>query len=248
MKHRGLFIVFEGLDRVGKTTQVNLLKNNLKDIFKAILSSNMYNNNANVNLQHFPDRTLESGKKIDMYLKNNTNLDKDTVHNLFADNRKEKTLEIKQNLLKGDSYICDRYAFSGYAYSLANGINKDIALNSDKGLLRPDIVIQLDMDIDTIKERSKFGDERYEIEEIQRKVQINYKEFHNKIYWKVIDANRSFETVQEDIINLIKELLNNYIFYLKDKKNKHDSQNKLLFNINGYPYDINSDLFNCDSV
>ena len=258
---RGLFIVFEGLDRTGKTTQVSLLENSLKDLLKKKLNTSkefnnknninsnnkefdsINNNNYKVNLLRFPDRSSESGKKIDQYLKNNSSLDIKTIHFLFADNRKEKAKEMKEKLFSGESIIVDRYAFSGFAYSYANGIDKEEALNADKGILRPDLVIQLDMSVDEIKKRGSFGEEKYEKEEIQKKVQENYKLFHNKIYWKYIDANKKQEEVQADIVDKISDLID---FYLKEDKEKEDE--KVEFVKNGFPYDIKEDLFSSDKV
>ncbi len=50
MKGRGAFIVFEGVDRCGKTTQT-------KKLVEALLAKQV-----NVELARFPDRTTNTGK------------------------------------------------------------------------------------------------------------------------------------------------------------------------------------------
>ena len=73
--------------------------------------------------------------------------------------------------------ICDRYAYSGVAYSGAKGLDFDWCLNADRGLVKPDLIFYIDLDLDTIKERSGFGDERYEKTEFQEKVREQFLKF-----------------------------------------------------------------------
>lgn len=79
---RGKFIVLEGLDRSGKTTQVAKLVERL-----------------DARLQKFPgelnaefaktDRTTSIGKMIDAYLQSKTDMDDRAIHLLFCANRWE---------------------------------------------------------------------------------------------------------------------------------------------------------------
>ena len=46
-------------------------------------------------------------------------LDDRAVHLLFAANRWEKAAEIRQLLSQGKTIVCDRYSFSGIAYTSA---------------------------------------------------------------------------------------------------------------------------------
>jgi dTMP kinase len=226
MSKRGLLIVFEGLDRVGKSSQVKLLQNSLE-----LITGNMVFN------QRFPDRDTTSGKELNSLLSNQKELNIKASHLLFSFNRWEKMDDMKNKLLNGQSIIVDRYAFSGVSYSIANNCNKDYALVPDKGLLRPDIVIQLDMEIDEIKNRDGFGEEKYEKEEIQRKVQDAFKLFSKKIYWRKINANRSREEIHNEIVEIVKELIS-----------KLESKSFDIKQANGYPTSINEDLFTEDDI
>ena len=221
MSKRGLLIVFEGLDRVGKSSQVKLLQNSLE-----LLTGNKVFN------QRFPDRDTTSGKELNSLLSNQKELNIKAAHLLFSFNRWEKMEDMKSKLLQGTSIIVDRYAFSGVSYSIANNCSKDYALVPDQGLLRPDLVIQLDMDIEEIKKRDGFGEEKYEKEDIQRKVQEAFKLFSKKIYWRKINANRSREEIHNEIVEIVKELLSSL-----ETKSCNDKQ------ANGYPFSINEDLF-----
>ena len=66
--------------------------------------------------------------------------------------------------------VCDRYAYSGVAYSSAKGIDFEWCLNADRGLIQPDLTFYFDVSMDTIKARSGFGEERYEKVDFQDKV------------------------------------------------------------------------------
>lgn len=76
MQKRGLFIVIEGTDRVGKSTQTQLLVEHLSRIFST-------------NACHvcFPDRTTTIGQSLNNYLKGNIELNPHAVHLLFTANR-----------------------------------------------------------------------------------------------------------------------------------------------------------------
>lgn len=74
MVQRGAFIVFEGLDRCGKTTQADLLH---KKIPNAIQLA-------------FPDRSTGLGKYINGYLKSKESVNDQSIHLVFSANRWEK--------------------------------------------------------------------------------------------------------------------------------------------------------------
>ena len=101
MVSRGAFIVLEGLDRSGKSTQAKRLAKYLND--KGIKASNI----------NFPNRTTAVGSLINSYLQSSHDLDDAAVHLLFSANRWEAVTSLKARLAAGETLICDRYAFSG---------------------------------------------------------------------------------------------------------------------------------------
>lgn len=54
--------------------------------------------------------------------------------------------KVNDHLEKGITIICDRYWYSGVAYSAAKGLDLDWCINSDKGLIEPDLIIYLKAD------------------------------------------------------------------------------------------------------
>ena len=100
MKPRGTFVVFEGVDRAGKSTQCKLLAEGLRK------------RGREATLINFPDRTTGVGQLIDKYLRKEVELDDRAVHLMFSANRWEAAQSIKDMLESGVDVVCDRYAFS----------------------------------------------------------------------------------------------------------------------------------------
>lgn len=142
---RGAFIVFEGVDRCGKTTQVGLLVKHLMSLGLAAVA------------MRFPDRTTLVGDLINRYLQSNSELDDRAVHLLFSANRWESAPQLEKYLLQEQmTVVCDRYAYSGVAFSsakpsLANDLGWCQAC--DIGLPAPDAVIFLDLTQDEAEKR-----------------------------------------------------------------------------------------------
>ena len=106
-KQRGVFIVFEGCDRSGKTTQVIKLVERLNKSGQAAV------------MRRFPDRTTSIGSVINSYLGCKKELEDHVVHLLFSANRWEVERDIVDTLMAGTHVFIDRYAYSGVAFSAA---------------------------------------------------------------------------------------------------------------------------------
>ena len=103
---RGALIVFEGLDRSGKTTQCSLLTQRLNSELGLKTVSLKY-----------PNRDTPIGKLINDYLLKKVSFDDRCIHLMFSANRWEQNRVVKQYLDDGITCIVDRYAYSGVAYS-----------------------------------------------------------------------------------------------------------------------------------
>ncbi|XP_046438650.1 thymidylate kinase-like [Daphnia pulex] len=197
MIKRGALIVLEGCDRSGKTTQCQ----------KAIRW--LQESNKEAHLMRFPDRSTIIGSLINKYLECSTELDDHAIHLLFSANRWELLPDIKKLLQKGTNVIVDRYSYSGIAFSAAKP-NMDLrwCQQSDSGLLKPDLVIFLDIDPVEAQTRGQYGSERYENLEMQKVVRSNYLKLQDES-WRVVDASRSMEEVGRDVCRLVQEALDN---------------------------------------
>lgn len=156
---RGLLIVFEGLDRSGKSTHSRLLSEYLRK---------KYTDDSAV-LINFPNRTTETGKKIDLYLRKELELDDKEIHKLFSDNRHECISTMREMLLQGKSIVLDRYSYSGAVFSASKGLDLKWCFQCEAGLIVPDLVFFMDLTPSQLAQRSDFGLERYETVEFQTK-------------------------------------------------------------------------------
>ena len=111
-------------------------------------------------LMRFPERSTSIGSIIDTYLKSKADLDDRAIHLLFSANRWELDAAIRAKLLAGTTVICDRYAFSGCAYSSAKpGMDLEWCKAADAGLVKPDAILYLTMPESDAEQRAGFGEE-----------------------------------------------------------------------------------------
>ncbi|KAG0152134.1 hypothetical protein CROQUDRAFT_56095 [Cronartium quercuum f. sp. fusiforme G11] len=208
---RGAFIVLEGMDRSGKSTQCQILADRLATAGRSVESI------------RFPDRSTVIGKMLDSYLTRTSELDDHAVHLLFAANRWEKSGIIRSKLQSGTTLICDRYAFSGVAFTSAKfqlmsppATDSFTSLSTpDRGLPLPDLVIFLTMPMDSIVTRGRFGSERYEKAELQDEVKRqftevvapSFKRLHGDTRWVEIDATGSVNEVASRIASIVDQYL-----------------------------------------
>jgi len=155
----------------------------------------------------FPDRTTEIGTMIDAYLGRSKELDDAAVHLLFSANRWEKRARLLRELHEGTTLVCDRYAFSGVAFTAAKnrpGLGFDWCRAPDEGLPAPDAVLYLDLDPAEAEKRGGFGAERYESPEMLRTVWEAFGEISRFVdgrctRWLRVDASGSVEEVGERV-------------------------------------------------
>lgn len=149
---RGLFIVFEGIDRAGKTTQIARLSDRLALVQKvAVQSIRFPDNSSTVGLM------LRSSLSSAAAAGRSSQMNARSTHLLFSANRWELAPLIESLLAQGITVLCDRYAHSGVAHGIANGLPRDWCAASDQGLPAPDVVIQLDIDSMLSAARADIG-------------------------------------------------------------------------------------------
>lgn len=129
-----------------------------------------------------------------------------------------KRTKILKLLESGTSIVCDRYAFSGVAFSTAkyashsigNGepLSYEWCQQPDKGLPEPDLILFLDISAEDARKRGGYGEERYEKEEMQGQVRTIFAKIAAGIEdkWVTIDAGRTQEAVQNDVWKVVQPL------------------------------------------
>lgn len=202
---KGLFITFEGPDGSGKTTQIERLKDFLKEKgYEAVLTRE-------------PGGTAISEKIREIILdKNNTEMDYMTEALLYAASRAQHVAQvIKPALDHGRTVICDRFIDSSIVYQgFGRGLGDSVRVINEfavKGCF-PDITFLLKVDPQIGKLRIKADEQdRLELERI---------EYHNEVFKAYIeleklyperiigiDAGRSIEDICKEIQSHIERIL-----------------------------------------
>ena len=209
---RGVLVLFEGIDRSGKGTQVQALSD-------ALAASG-----RNVSRIGFPRRETATGRMLNNYLRakgSGWDLDAETLHILFAANRWESALDIVERLNSGQDVILDRYAFSGIAYSVAKGLDSDWCHTWEAGLPAPDLVFFLDVPPEAAARRPGYGQERYERIEFQTRVRDAFSALrrpaeakeqtaaaHTRglVRWVVLDGTGTQEEIGRQVVRELAEV------------------------------------------
>lgn len=160
----GKLIVIEGIDRSGKTTLCKYLV------------ARLHQKGVDAEACYFPSRTSPYSKDIEAYLHGDTEASPEEAVRLFAMDRAYWLARMSEDLARGITLVVDRFTYSGIAYGMANGLDKERCNQieteciGNQTPLHPDIVILLDMDPKDAAKRNRYGQQRYETVEFQLRV------------------------------------------------------------------------------
>ena len=195
---KGKFIVFEGLDGSGLSTQASLLTNFLLEKgHKAILTKEQTNGAI--------------GGLVKSCIKGQLKTNLLAIQLLFAADRAHHlSEEILPAVNEGEFVICDRYFFSSLAFGSLDVDRKFLELLNSK-FPKPDITFIIDTPPERCLQRidkSRFSVELFEDIEKFRKIRENYllikKSFPNVF---VIKGDRSKEEVHKDVKEILDGIL-----------------------------------------
>ena len=201
----GKFIVFEGIDGAGKTTQVNLLAKRLEAAGKK------------AHLTAEPT-ALPSGKELRRVLGGEIKKSACETAVLFALDRIAHNIDAEEGigalLEAGYDVICDRYYYSSLAYQ---GSSTDYEWVKSLNLRcpeirKPDLCIFLDLTPEQSLERITRGRDKLEIfENVETLTKVRERFFSTIVDLAddniaVIDAYRTPEEIAEDIWSLYKSI------------------------------------------
>lgn len=207
MKNEALFIVFEGIDGSGTSTQSELLqKYFLSQNKKAVLSSEPSSGPiGNLIRECFKKRiSLVDDKKL---------FDEQIAYLFVADrhdhlyNNIDGVFTLKQ---KGITSICTRYFFSSLAYNCSNKEEADFIKQLNSKFPMPDLTIYIDNPIKVSLERIKnraFKDV-YENKNKLIQVKSNYDKIFSQDFTKnvlIVKGDNSPEEVHNTIVKYINE-------------------------------------------
>jgi dTMP kinase len=202
------FIVIEGIDGCGKSTQAKLLTEHLQARY-----------------MKFPNADSPTGKLIYQHLEEKWHarpLDAslagkgDEINALMFQclqftNRLEMAQEIAQTLhtLKQD-IVSDRYMASAIVYGGADGLDVGYLINTQQWLPQPDLNILIDIPIRASVSRRPERRDRYEDNlDFLRGVMGRYLSLWARMMgsegdrWAIVNGDRSVEEVHRDIVETV---------------------------------------------
>lgn len=190
---KGKIVVFEGIDKAGKTTQAKLLEKKLGSKCVRI---------------DFPDYSTPVGKEIKQFLDGKKNYPDEVKMMLLSANRWEKKGEIEKMLSKGTTVIMNRYYQSNLVYGISKGLKLDWLLSLDKGMPKADLVIVIDIRPKTLVSRSKNVVDTFEKDlELIRRVKKNYRILANKFNWRIVEGERSADEVHGQVLRIVRKFV-----------------------------------------
>lgn len=202
---KGRLIALEGPDGSGKTTQIQLLENYLKELGYEVVRTRE------------PGGTEISEKIRKIILDNdNCNMSYMCEALLYASSRAQLVSEvIKPALSCGKIVICDRFVYSSMVYQ---GIGRGLGMERIKSIneaaldgLEADLTLMITIPY-------KEGLKRKKMQGTLDRLENSGNEFHKKVFKgymdicrkydkiEVLDGNRNIYEIHKDIIQIIKKI------------------------------------------
>ena len=191
---KGKFIVFYGINNLGKTTQAKQLVN--------------YLNERGVKAEYlkYPVYDLQpSGPFINNVLRGSEKqeISEEELQLWYVLNRFQYQPILKQKLNEGITIIAEDYSGTGVAWGVAKGAEEDWLVNLNKPLLKEDVALLFDGErFLQAKEENHLHESNDELMKKSREVHLRLAE---KFGWIKINANQDKEKVFENMIEVLKK-------------------------------------------
>ena len=226
--NKGIFIAFEGIDGSGKSTQIQLLTEKIKEkgircyqtcepssgpigsLTRQILTGRIKTDNRVIAAMFAADR-------LDHLLnEEENNFSIGMEHN--SGEIEEWSTPTQAKIEDGIMVITDRYYFSSYAYhSVDVPMDWVIKTNEESAkVLRPDVTVFIDIDADTAMERitkNRFHTELFEKKSRLEAVRNNYLKAFDLLKDEekviIVDGTKAVEEIAEEIWKQVKYLFEN---------------------------------------
>jgi len=206
MKSKGKFIVIEGIDGCGKTTQIN-------ELYKWLPNSGLIKQGLKTIKTREPGGSALGEEIRNIILNNNLEQNPSPLTELLlysADRAEHVAKVITPALQKGNWVISDRFADSTLAYQgYGRNINLEI-IKTLEGIVcqgeKPDLTILLDISAEeSIKRRTGQIPDRIESEGIRflRSVSEGFKIISKSKGWETITASQKQSIITDQIKEII---------------------------------------------
>ena len=203
---RGLFVAFEGVEGVGKSTQAQLLAQRIRSEL-----------NREAVLTREPGGTPLAEELRKLVLDANAPIDARTEALIMAAARASHVSQMVIPTMRNECFvICDRFAgsylaYQGYGRGLELEILKIITHFASSGI-EPDLTFFLDLDPLLALQRKREERDRIETEspEFFARVAQGYSELAASNSWIMLDASLSIEDLHEEIFAQVLVVVQNF--------------------------------------
>lgn len=197
-KREGTFIVFEGIDGTGKSTQINLLAHVLRRFGHDVVVTREPTDGS-------------FGQKIrELYQKRSTMSPDEELELFIQDRREHIDTLIGPALTAGKIVLCDRYFLSTAAYQGGAGCSPAAIIDLHRFAPKPDLAIIIEVSPRACIRRitENRGDQLNDFEQLEslKKVDSIFKEM-DLPYIERIDGSAAEEEVHRQVVGLIDKLL-----------------------------------------
>ncbi len=199
----GMFIVIEGIDGAGKSTQARLLAEWFEEQgYETVLTKEPTDTAFGKLIRRL---VLTGGREgiID-----GARISHEAEALLFAADRAEHVHKLIKPLVEdGKVVISDRYFYSSLAYQWARGLDLDWLIDLNRFAIRPDLTILLDLPVKESMKRingRSIKTEFDKIAELQKKVRENYLQLAKRFpEVRIVNALANVEDIHNDIVALV---------------------------------------------
>ncbi|MCK5283600.1 MAG: dTMP kinase [Nanoarchaeota archaeon] len=207
---KNLFIVFDGMDGCGKSTQLSMLHDYLFKMDKRI------------RILSTREPTFgKYGMKIRKMLATHVDpySDSDILLNLYIKDREEHLENLVKPFLSNHDgnisiILCDRYYYSTIAYQHTQGVELNKVIKLNKKFIKPDLAIILDLHPETALKRisKERAEEKFEKLAFMKELRKNFHDLKELLSDNIVYVDTSgsedetFEKVKKKVGKLLKSL------------------------------------------
>jgi len=196
LRNAPLFIVFEGIDGCGKSTQARMLADRLtKSGVPVLLTAEPSDSPAGLAIKSMKTRPAAE----------------EEVRLFTGDRRHHVKHVIEPALREGRTVVCDRYIYSSVAYQGARGIDRQAIIYMNREFARPaDITFLLEIPVEAalsrIASKRPQGFSPFELQEDLMAVNNVYRRLSDPLLYR-IDGAHPPDQVHEAVLDILVEVI-----------------------------------------
>lgn len=196
----GTFIVVEGVDGSGTTTQAEKLADHLDGYYTAEHTDRIHG------------REFPIGRKVEEMISSDDYSAEAIALGFAADRMVHLEEEIIPRLEEGETVVCDRYYHSSLVYQPALGADRDWVRQLNRYAVRPGLTVVLDVSAETgmerLDERGRDGN-IFENLSFQEEVAARYRKLPEQLdeTVEVVDGSGTIDEVFSSVLDAVESRL-----------------------------------------